>query len=97
MISGGLSTETTTLLDLLSDPATIIPDHYDLGTILPLNLTLNDLLNDLTLQFGTNGSFTLKSAEVLVSGVPEPTMVGLIGLSAVGLLARRRKAKNASN
>jgi hypothetical protein len=91
LISGGLSTETTTLLDLLTDPSTIIPDHYDLGNVLPSGLTLADLLADLTLQFGVNGSFSLKPAEVLV---PEPMTLGLIGLGAMGLMARRRKAQS---
>ena len=44
---------------------------------LPQGLTLDQLLTDLTLQFGVLNQFSLKSAEVLV---PEPTTLALAAI-----------------
>jgi hypothetical protein len=57
-------------------------------------LTSDFLLSELTLQFQvSNGGFGQKTA-TLIYGVPEPTTLGLVGIGAMGLLARRRKARN---
>jgi hypothetical protein len=94
-VAPSFSSESATLLDMVqNDNTKPIINGYDIGNILPQNLTQNQLETDLTLQFGVLNQFSLKSAEFI--GVPEPTTLGLIGISAMGLLARRRRAKNAS-
>jgi hypothetical protein len=93
-VAPSFSSESASLLDMVqNDNTKPILNGYDIGNILPQGLTLDQLLTDLTLQFGVLNQFSLKSAEV--TGVPEPTTLGLIGVGAVGLLARRRKAKTA--
>ena len=63
--------------------------------MLPSNLDLQTLLNDLTLNWQVlNGGLGVRNGD-MVYGIPEPTMLGLVGVGAVGLLARRRKAKAA--
>ncbi len=70
-----------------------LPDGTDLGMILPPNLDPAALANALTLTFNYSGSRQLSGG---VAGliVPEPTMLSLIGLGAMGLLARRRRNKH---
>ena len=47
------------------------------------------LTQDLTLQFNVKGGgLGLKTADVVV---PEPSTLALVGIGAMGLLARRRK------
>jgi hypothetical protein len=95
-VAPSFSSESANLLDMVqNDNTKPIQNGYDLGNVLPQGLTLDQLLTDLTLQFGVLNQFALKSAEVLTT-VPEPTTLGLIGVGAVGLLARRRKAKAVS-
>jgi len=66
-----------------------IKDGYDLGNILPANMSLADALSDLTLQFQIQGGGTKMKAGDIV--VPEPTTAGLIGVGRWALLARRRR------
>ena len=82
------ATNTNTLLDC-GQTAGAIPDGYDLGNVLPLGLTESDVMSDLTLNWQVqSGGVILKAGDVVV---PEPTTLGLIGIGAIGLLARRRK------
>ncbi len=82
------ATDTNTLLDC-AQTAGAIPDGYDLGAVLPVGLTDADLIQDLTLNWQVqSGGVVLKAGDVVV---PEPTTLGLIGVGAMGLLARRRK------
>ena len=89
--SGFLSSQDPTLIDAVQANGSI-KDGYDLGNILPANMALSDALSDLTLQFQIQGGGTKMKAGDFVNGVPEPTTLGLIGVGAMGLLARRRKA-----
>ena len=83
------ATNTPTLLDC-GQTSGAIPDGYDLGMVLPTDLTNQDLISDLTLNWQVqSGGVVLKAGDI----VPEPTTLGLIGVGAMGLLARRRKAK----
>src|SRR5438128_805856 len=51
--------------------------------------TAAQLTQDLTLQFNVKGGgLGLKTADVVV---PEPSTLALVGIGAMGLLARRRK------
>jgi hypothetical protein len=46
-----------------------------------------------TYSGGTTGTVQLVGAPVIVTtGIPEPTMLGAVGLAGLGMLARRRKA-----
>ena len=86
--SGFLSSQDPTLIDAVQANGSI-KDGYDLGNILPANMSLADALSDLTLQFQIQGGGTKMKAGDIV--VPEPTTLGLIGVGAMGLLARRRR------
>ena len=87
------ATNTNTLLDC-GQTSGAIPDGYDLGMVLPTDLTVVDLTQDLTLNWQVqSGGVVLKAGDIVPLGIPEPTTLGLIGVGAMGLLARRRKAK----
>ncbi len=84
------ATDTTTLLDC-AQTAGAIPDGYDLGAVLPAGLTDADIISDMTLNWQVqSGGVILKAGDMVV---PEPTTLGLIGVGAIGLLARRRKSE----
>jgi len=67
---------------------------WDLGNVAQTGLTDSFLKQALNLngntQAGSNqpGPFNY---DLIVTGVPEPTSIGLLGLGAIGLLARRRR------
>ncbi len=87
------ATNTSTLLDC-GQTAGAIPDGYDLGMVLPVGLTEADLIQDLMLNWQVqSGGVVLKNGDIYI--VPEPTILGLIGVGAIGLLARRRKVASA--
>ena len=70
----------------------ITANPLDLGNILPLGLTTSQLQSDLSLYFNYDGSGAADPNGVPVGLiVPEPTTLSLLGLGAVGLLARRRR------
>src|SRR4051812_1802087 len=82
------ATNTNTLLDC-GQTAGAIPDGYDLGAVLPGGLSEADVIQDLTLNWQVqSGGVVLKNGDMAI--VPEPTTFGLIGIGAIGLLARRR-------
>src|SRR5205823_2142365 len=89
--TGGFATatDTNTLLDC-AQTAGAIPDGYDLGAVLPANLSESDLIQDLTLNWQVqSGGVILKAGDIVGAlAVPEPTTLGLIGVGAMCLLAR---------
>jgi PEP-CTERM motif len=69
-----------------------LPDGYDLGQILAAHMDIAALLPDLTLQWNVSGGgLTLKNGDIIA--VPEPATLGLIGIGALGLLARRQRSR----
>ncbi|HSI32036.1 MAG TPA: PEP-CTERM sorting domain-containing protein [Tepidisphaeraceae bacterium] len=72
--------------------ATGFSGTFDLGVVLPTDLTETDLTNLLTQRtyVGSLGSGT-QTFDVVVAPVPEPGTFGLLGAAAIGLLARRRR------
>ncbi len=60
----------------------------DLGNILPANRSLSSIASDLTLSYTIQGQ---PAANGDVIATPEPTTLSLLGLGAVGLLARRKR------
>ena len=74
-----------------------IPDGYDLGNILAPFLDFSTLAAQLTLKFQVAaGGLSFKTAELqIVTPVPEPTVLSLIGIGAGAILARRRRNKQA--
>jgi hypothetical protein len=53
-------------------------------------------LSDLSFQYGNGTGATLFPAVIsLGTAVPEPTVMSLVGVGAIGLLARRRKSRSA--
>ena len=64
---------------------------FDVGPILPAGLALTDLILDLTVKYGILSGGAVKTSDLVLSGVPEPTSLSMLGLGAAGLLARRRR------
>ena len=81
-------TATTLSSALTNSPG--FTDGFDIGRVLPVGLALTDLTGDLTLKYQVVNGGILKNSD-LTTAVPEPTSLGLIGLGAAGLLARRRR------
>jgi len=73
----------------------ITVNPLDLGNILPTGLSATQLHSDLSVYFNYDGSGAADPNGVpvgIIGGVvPEPTTLSLLGLGAVGLLARRKR------
>ena len=67
----------------------VIADGTDIGTILPPGLDPVALAADLTLKINFTGSSSLNFTAGITA--PEPTTLSMLGLGALGLMARRRK------
>ena len=91
IFASGFSTKSTNELDALINSGSYV-DGTDLGIILPIGLTNSQLTSDLTLSFSVQGvSSPQGNADLLIVATPEPTTLSLLGLGAMGLLARRRR------
>ena len=66
-------------------------DGYDLGNILPIGLTATAVQSDVSTFYSASGGGTEQRANL----VPEPMSGALLGIGAMGLLARRRKSVRA--
>ena len=63
-----------------------------MGNVLPAGLSSTDLTGDMTVKYQVLNGGNLKNSDI-VFAVPEPAALGLIGLGAMGLLARRRRGR----
>jgi autotransporter-associated beta strand protein len=69
-------------------------DGTDLGAVLPMGLSTTTLLSDLTLTYSLIGGGQPATADLVVTGTPEPGTIALVAVSGVGLLLRRRRSRN---
>jgi len=96
---------TQTLYDSGTGPSSGDLDSQNIGLIKQNYATLTYAIpdsvaaNSVVLKLGSNGNSSQAAEsfaydEIIFSGtlVPEPTALGLLGLSALGFLARRRRA-----
>src|SRR5258706_9698936 len=83
-----LVTNTPTLIDVARVSGSIT-DGYFLGDILEPYLSITEMAQDLTIGWQVQGGgVVLHSAYLIIES--EPTTVGIVGIPAMGLLARRR-------
>jgi hypothetical protein len=97
LISAGASnpfatgTGATLTSTLLSSALTNTPgfsDGFDIGIILPIGLDAATLTADLTVKYQSLNGGALKTADITV---PEASTLGLIGLAAASMMARKRR------
>ena len=62
---------------------------YDLGNILPKNMSAANLTSDLTVKYQVQNNGALTNADIVLT--PEPTSLAFVGLGAMSILGRRRK------
>ena len=54
-------------------------------------------ISDLFFKYGNGTGATLQPAVIDLAATPEPTTLSLLGLGAMGLMARRRKSRATGN
>ena len=89
--NGGFDNKASNDLDTIITSG-FFANGLDLGHILAPNLPTATLLHDLTLSYSVQGLNLPDGNSNLIVGVPEPTTLSLIGMGAVGLLARRKRS-----
>jgi hypothetical protein len=82
------ATLTSTLLSSALTNSPGFSDNFHIGIVLAPGLDSATLTADLTVKYQSLNGGSLKTADITV---PEPATLGLIGLAAADLMARKRR------
>jgi hypothetical protein len=95
LISSGANTFVAEAYPAADSPAFDTIGHglqeFDLNTATGSAWTAGVAISDLTFKYGNGTGNTLFPAVINLSATPEPAMLSLLGLGAMGLLARKRR------